>query len=90
MFENKIILNPHEQLALAMQNQSRDSFLSDTKKNPKDCMLATLKSGRELKSRNEAEKNNEVETKEEDHNAMDLEKKQGRTGLTNENEHMKD
>ena len=30
------------QLALAMQNQSRDSFLSDTKKNTKDCMAVTL------------------------------------------------
>ena len=32
-----------------MQNQSRDSFPSDTKKNPKDCMKVTLKSGKELK-----------------------------------------
>ena len=37
------------QLALAMHNQSRDSFLSDTKKNPKDCMANTLRSGKELK-----------------------------------------
>ena len=37
------------QLALAMQNQSKDSFLSDTRKNPKDCMAVTLRSGRELK-----------------------------------------
>ena len=36
------------QLALAMQNQSRDSFPSDTKKNPKDCMAIALRSGREL------------------------------------------
>ena len=33
------------QLNLNMQNQSRDSFSSDTKKNPKDCMAITLKSG---------------------------------------------
>ena len=33
------------QLALGMQNQSRDSFPSDTKKNPKDCMDITLRSG---------------------------------------------
>ena len=38
-----------EQLALTMQNQSRDAFLSDTKKNPKECMAITLRSGRELK-----------------------------------------
>ena len=36
------------QLALLMQNQSRDSFLSDTKKNPKDCIKVTFRSGREL------------------------------------------
>ena len=30
------------QLALAMQNQSKDAFPSDTKKNPKDCMVVTL------------------------------------------------
>ena len=43
------------QLALAMQNQSRDSFPSDTKKKPKDCMAITLRSGRELKKREEEE-----------------------------------
>ena len=80
MFENKRILNLHEQkfaelivfqentnvfqantnaslknletkvgqLSLAMQNQSRDSFPSGTKKNPKDCMSVTLRSGKEL------------------------------------------
>ena len=36
------------QLALNMQNQTRDSFPSDTKKNPKDFMEITLRSGREL------------------------------------------
>ena len=39
------------QLALAMQNQSKDAFPSDTKKNLKDCMVVTLKSGRKLESR---------------------------------------
>ena len=36
------------QLALSMENQSRDSFPSDTKKNPKDSMEITLRNGREL------------------------------------------
>ena len=36
------------QLALNMQNKSRVSFPSDTKKNPKDCMVITLRSGKEL------------------------------------------
>ena len=40
-----------------MQNQSRDSFLSDTKKNPKDYMAITLTSGRELQKREEYEIN---------------------------------
>ena len=44
------------QLALAMQNQSKDSLPSDTKKNPKDCMEITLKSGRELKNIEEEKK----------------------------------
>ena len=39
-----------------MQNQYRDSFPSDTKKNPKDCMEITLKSDRELQKRKEDEK----------------------------------
>ena len=44
------------QLALNMQNQSRDSFPSDTKKNPKDCMEITLRSGKELKNIEEEKK----------------------------------
>ena len=42
-------------LTLAMDNQSKDAFLSDTKKNPKDCMVVTLRSDRELESRKEDE-----------------------------------
>ena len=41
------------QLALAIQNQSKDAFPSDTRKNPKDCMGVTLRSGREIESRKE-------------------------------------
>ena len=44
------------QLALSMKTQSRYSFPSDTKKNPKDCMEITLRSGRELQKRKEDEK----------------------------------
>ena len=51
-----------------MQTQSRDSFPSDTKKNPKGCMEITLKSGRELQKRKDddmrmAEKEKKVEIK---------------------------
>ena len=44
------------QLALAKQNQSRDSFPSDTKKNPKDCMVFTFRNGKERKRRSREEK----------------------------------
>ena len=33
------------QLALEIYNQSKDTFLSDTRKNLKDCMVVTLRSG---------------------------------------------
>ena len=54
------------QLALTMKNQSMDAFLSNTKKNPKDCMVVTLRSGREIRSRKEEEKKktNKVEEEE--------------------------
>ena len=39
------------QLALAMQNQSKDAFPSDTRKNPKDCMVVTLRSGGEIEGK---------------------------------------
>ena len=46
-----------------MQNQSNDAFPSDTRKNPKDCMTVTLRSGRELEER----RNEKKETEEEKH-----------------------
>ena len=59
------------QLTLSMLNQSKDAFLNDTKKNLKDCMVVTLRSGRELKSRKEeemrnTEKDEQEETERED------------------------
>ena len=44
------------QQALAMKNQSKDAFLSDIRKNLKDCMVVTLRSRREIESRKEKEK----------------------------------
>ena len=44
------------QLALAMQNRSKDAFPNDTKNNPKDCMAVTLRSGREFQNRKDDEK----------------------------------
>ena len=46
------------QLTLTVQNQSKDAFLSDTRKNLKDCMVVTLRSGREIDIRKEEEKKN--------------------------------
>ena len=43
------------QLALAMQTRSIYSFLSDTKKNPKDYMTIILRDGKELRGSKEDE-----------------------------------
>ena len=48
-----------------MQNQSRDSFPSDIKKNPKDCMAINLRSGMELQKRKE-EENEKTKNEEEE------------------------
>ena len=56
------------QLALTLQNQKKDAFLSDTKKNPKDCMAVQLRSGKELekmKEKNDSSKEEESPEKEE-------------------------
>ena len=47
-----------------MQNQSKDAFLSDRRKNPKDCMVVTLRSGRKIESKKEKEKKIEEEKEE--------------------------
>ena len=50
------------QLALTLQNQMKDAFLSDTKKNPKDCMAVQLRSGKELeKEKSEKDEGNKRE-----------------------------
>ena len=38
------------QLASTLQNKTEDYFPSDTKKNPWDCMVVQLRSGKELSS----------------------------------------
>ena len=68
------------QLALTLQNQSRDSFPSDTKKNSKDCMAITLRSGKELQVEKEDEKRKtEEEADNEDQNQTTSEERQERT-----------
>ena len=59
-------------LALAMQNRSKDSFLSDKSKNLKDGMAVTLRSGSELEER----RNEKKETEEEKHIGIGEELKQ--------------
>ena len=64
------------QLALTLQSQRKDAFLSDTKKNPKDCMAVQLRSGKEvetMKEKNDSSKEKESPEKEEE-----LEKKKER------------
>ena len=53
------------QLALTMQNQSKDGFPSDIRKNPKDCMVVNLRSGREIDSRREENKKKTEKVEEE-------------------------
>ena len=52
------------QLALAMQVQSKDVFPSHTKKNPKDCKVVTMRSGRKIEGRKEKDKKIEEEKEE--------------------------
>ena len=44
-----------------MQKETKDSFPSDTRKNPKDCMAVILRSGRELDERRGEKKDTEEE-----------------------------
>ena len=42
-----------------MQNQSKDSFPSDTRKNSRDCMAVALRSDRELEERRKEKEDTE-------------------------------
>ena len=44
-----------------MQNQSKGSVLSDTRKDPRECMAVLLRSGRELEERRAEKKDTEEE-----------------------------
>ena len=72
-------------LALSMQNRSKDSFLSDTSKNPKDCMEVTLRSGKELEGR----RNEKKETEEEKHTEIGEELKQQSSEVVEEDRTIK-
>ena len=49
------------QLALNLQNQMKDAFPSDMKKNPKDCMAVKLRSGKDLEEKTEKYESNKGE-----------------------------
>ena len=49
------------QLALNLQNQMKDAFPSDTKKNPKDCMVVQLRSGKDLEEKTEKDEGDKGE-----------------------------
>ena len=74
------------QLALNMQNQFRDSFPSDTKKNPKDHMEITLRSDKELQRRKEDEK---IMTKKEKQEETEEETKLDSSEMTEERRKLK-
>ena len=64
------------QLALTLQNQIKDTFPSDTKKNPKDCMTVQLRSGKELeKEKSEKEEGNKGEERLENAESLEKERK---------------
>ena len=44
-----------------MQTQNKDEFPSDTQKNPKDCMVVQLRSGKEVGNSNRKEMKEETE-----------------------------
>ena len=53
------------QLALNMQNQNKGAFPSDTQKNPKDCMVVQLRSGKKVSSSSKKEKKEKTNEEEE-------------------------
>ena len=64
------------QLALTLQNQIKDAFPSDMKKNPKDCMAVQLRSGKELeKEKSEKEEGNKGEGSLENAKSLEKERK---------------
>ena len=46
-----------------MPNQSKGTFLSDTQKNPKDCMAIQLRSGKDVSNNRRKERKEEIEAK---------------------------
>ena len=49
-----------------MPNQSKGTFPSDTQKNPKDCMVVPLRSGKEVSNNNKKERKEETDAEQEE------------------------
>ena len=77
------------QLALNLQNQSKDSFPSDTKKNLKDRMVITLRSIKEVQIRKAKKRQKDDEAEKGDKNQVGGEKEQNKTELTDESGQLK-
>ena len=80
------------QLALNLQNQMKDAFPSDTKKNLKDCMAVQLRSGKDLEEKTkkyESDKGEEgleiVETLEKKRKKEQLSREEGSKKKTQNN-----
>ena len=65
------------QLALNLQNQMKDAFPSDMKKNSKDCMAVQLRSGKDLEEKIEKDESNKGEEGPEIAETLERKKKEG-------------
>ena len=54
------------QLTLNMQTQNKGAFPSDTQKNPKDCMVVQLRSGKEISNSSRKERKEGTEEEQEE------------------------
>ena len=54
------------QLALSMPNQSKGTLPSDTQKNPKECMVVQLRSGKEVDNNSKKERKEETDAEQEE------------------------
>ena len=74
------------QLALTLQNQNKNAFLSDAQKNPKDCMAVQLRSGKEVSSSSRAENKEKTDQEEDKANGREDEKSMSKRTTKEENQ----
>ena len=73
------------QLALSMPNQSKGTFLSDTEKNPKDCMAVQLRSGKEVGNNSKKERKEETDAEQKETGKEGEKSKPGKTAEAEKN-----